>query len=234
MNSIEKTAADIKKLNEQIYVPRHEYRPVDARLFRHLDLHFYDTVRNAFVAQGCTPLGDVEDVTLKGTANDPRTFIRFLVSEDHTICIGLYQPKPKFLMRFLLWIFRIKLGKIIDCETELSNGGYIVTSNATEAAKLTSPPGFDVKFFPTDTDHNTIFQAHLQRLTDLLNSNPSTRATTMRTSEEALEMQHRMQTAKAAYRKGIGYVTEEELRKLGANPQTAKELKQAMNRSDGV
>lgn len=229
MDTIEKTASDIRKLTEHVYVPRHEYQQVDARSFRHLDLNFYDRTRDAFVAQGCTWLGDVENVTLKGTANDFRTFIRFLVSEDRTACVGLYHPKPKIWIRLLLWILRVKVGRTIDCESELSSGGYIVTSNAAEAGKLNPPPGFDMKYFPVETDHDTVFRAHCRRLKDFLTANPAIRATTMSTAEEALEMQHRMQAAKAAFRKGIGYITKDELERLGAKPQTAAEIKQAMN-----
>jgi len=232
MNAIEKTAADIKDLNERVYVPRHEYRQVDARSFRHLDLHFYDAVRDRLVANGCTWLGDIENVTLMGTWSDLRTFIRCLVSEDQTVSIGLYHPKPKFWVRFLFWILRIKVGRTIDCETELSSGGYIVTSNAAEAGKLNPPPGFDMKYFPVQTDPEAVFQAHRQRLKDFLAANPGIHATRMRTSEDELEMQHRMQGAKAAFRKGIGYVTEDELRRLGADSHAAAEIKQAMNRSE--
>jgi hypothetical protein len=231
VSAIEKTASDIKKLNERLYVPRHEYREVDARSFGHLDLHFYNQVRDAFVAQGCAWLGDVENVTLKNTLTDSQTFIRVLTSEDQTISIGLYHPKPKLWPRLLLWIFRVKIGRTVDCETELSNGGYIVTSNAAEAGRLNPPPGFDMKFFPANTGHETIFQAHRQRLKDFLTANPGIRSTTMRTAEDVLEMQHRMQAAKAAYRKSIGYVTEDELKRLGADSHTAAEIKKAMNRS---
>ncbi|MGC8642503.1 MAG: hypothetical protein ACP5XB_21825 [Isosphaeraceae bacterium] len=232
MSAIKKTARDIKKLNERVYVPRHEYRQADPRSFRHLDLSFYDRTRDALVGEGCTWLGDVEDVTLKGTAFDFRTFIRFLVSKDRTTCIGLYHPKPRIWVRLLLWILRLKVGRTIDCESELSTGGYIVTSSAAEASKLNPPPGFDVRYFPVETDPGTVLRAHCQRLKDTLAANPDIRATAMRTSEEAIEMQQRMQTAKAAFRKGIGYVTEDELERLGANSHTAVEIKQAMNRSE--
>src|SRR6266404_4828852 len=232
MKAIEKTAGDIKKLNERVYVPRHEYRDVDAASFSHLDLHFYDAVRDRLVAQRCTWLADIENLTLKGTGCDFRTFIRCLLSEDQTICISLYHPKPRFWVRVLLWILRIKVGRTIDCETELSSGGYLVTSNAAEAGKLNPPPGFDMRFFPVQTDHETVFQAHRQRLKDFLTANAGICATRMRTAEEAQEMQHRMQAAKAAFRKGIGYVTEDELKRLGADSHTAAEIKQAMDHSE--
>jgi hypothetical protein len=206
---------------------------VDAQSFRHLDLHFYDQARDALVAQGCIWLGDVENLSLKGTFNDFRTFIRLLVSPDHTICIGLFHPKPKFLIRLLIWILRIKVGRTMDCESELSNGGFIVTSNGETAAKLNSPPGFDMKYFPITTDHDTLFQAHRQRLNVFLAAHPDVHGTPMRTAEEVLAMQHRMQAAKAAYRKGVGYVTEEELTRMGADAQTAADIKQAMDRPEG-
>ena len=231
MDGIEKAASDIRKLNQTLYIPRHEYQPVDALAFRHLDLNFYDRVRDALVAQGCIWLGDVENVTLKGTANDFRTFIRMLVSEDRATCIGLFHPKPKFWIRLLLWILRVKVGRTIDCESELSTGGYWVTSNAMEAGKLNSPPGFDMKLFPVNTRHESVFAAHQQRLGEFLRANPGTRATSMRTPAEALEMQHRMQTVKAAHRKAVGYVTEDELKRMGADSRTAAKIKQAMNRS---
>jgi hypothetical protein len=232
MDSIDKAAGDIKKLSESIYVPRHEYQHVDPRAFRHLDLRFYDSVRDGLVSLGCIWLGDVENMTLKGTPNDFRTFIRMMVSDDKLICIGLYHPKPKFWVRLLLWMLRIKVGKTIDCETELSNGGYLVTSNAAEAGKLNAPPGFDMKYFPVKTPHETIFEAHRQRLKDWLAANPGIHATAMRTPEDALEMQHRMQAAKAAYRKAVGHVSEDELRKMGADPQTAARIKRAMTRPE--
>lgn len=233
MSATERTASRLKKLNERIYIPRHEYRQVDAKSFHHLDLNFYDEVRDAFVAKGCRWLADLEDVTLKGTANDFRTFIRLLVSADSTVCIGLYQPKPRIWIRLLLWIFRIKIGKTVDCESELSGGRFIVTSNGAGAGKLNPPPGFDMKYFPVETEPDIIFRAHTERLKTFLAANPEAHASEMPSMEQALEMQHRMEAAKAAFRKGIGYVTEDELQRLGADSRTAADIKQAMNHPEG-
>jgi hypothetical protein len=232
MATIKRTADDIKKLIESIYVPRHEFRPVDARTFRHLDLHFYDEARDNFIAQGCTWFGDYEDLTLKSSGGDLQTFFRNLITEDRTICIGLYHPKPKFWIRLILWMHRVKLGKIMDCETEFSSGEYIVTSNAAEAGKLNTPPSFDMKYFPVDTSYETIFQTHRQRVMDFLTANPNISATTLQSPEEVLEMHNRINIAKAAYRKGIGNITVDELKRLGATSHTAMKIKQSMNRSE--
>ncbi len=163
---------------------------------------------------------------------DLRSFIRILVSPDRTTCIGLYHPKPKIWVRLLVWVLRVKVGRTIDCESELSNGGFIVTSNAAAAGKLNPPPGFDIQYFPVKTAPDAVFRAHGRRLADFLRANPGINATTMGSTEEVLDMQHRMEAAKAAFRKGVGYVTEDELKRMGAKGQTAAEPKQASDRSD--
>jgi hypothetical protein len=226
----EQAAAKIKNLQQTIYVPQHEYRKVDAEAFRHLDLKFYDRVRDVLVTKGCVCFGDYENITLSRAWSPIRTFVRMLVSEDRMTSIGLCHPKPKWWLRVILWIMRVKLGKLIDCETELSNGGFLVTSNALEAAKMTMPPGFDMKFFAVDTPHEAVFEAHQQRLKNFLAAHPDLQATIMQTADDVLQVQHRMQAAKAAYRKKVGYVTQEELQRMGADSMTAAKLKDAMDR----
>jgi len=105
-------------------------------------------------------------------------------------------------------------------------------AKAAEAGKLNTPHGFDMKYFPVNTSYETIFQAHRQRVSDFLNANPDLYATEMQTLDEVLEMQNRMQAAKAAYRQGIGNITVDELKRLGATSHTAMKIKQSMNRSE--
>jgi len=179
---------------------------------------------------GCRFLGDFENVSLKGTWNDFRTFIRALVTSDGAASIGLFHPKPKWWLRIVFWILRIKLGKIIDCESELSDGTYIVTTNAMEAAKLQPPPNFDNEFFPHDTAPEVVCEAHVNRLSDYLASHPGVEPTKVQTHAELLEMQNRIQAAKAAHRQRVGYTSVSELQELGADPETAAKIKDAMDR----
>ena len=232
MNSTERIANDIKKRQELLYAPRHEFRVVEAKSFRHLDLGFYDKVRDALVAKGCACLGDVEIVELQNKGHCGRTFIRLLISRDGLTCIGLYHFKPKLWLRILVWFMGARVGRTIDCETELSNGGFLTTSNGAAAGKLNPPPGFDRKYFPVNTVHETVFQAHCERLADFVAANHGISITPMRTLEDALAMQHRMHAAKAAFRKQIGYVTQDELERLGADSKSAAEIKEAMDRSE--
>lgn len=231
MNPTEKTARDLKKIGEEIYVPQHEFRIVEAKDFPHLDHHFYDSTRDMLIAQGFRHLGDIENLTLTKPLN-MRTFLRILISADGKTVVSLYQPKPAIWVRILLWIFRMKVGKTMDCETELAEGQYIATSNAVEAAKLTPFPMVESKFFSYATPYESILAAHLARLRELPTAYPGREVTVMRTLEEVFAMQDRMQAAKAAFRKSIGHATTTELEKHGANPRTAREIKDAMDRLD--
>lgn len=230
MADIEKAADQIKEYQKRIYVPRHEYRPINPNDFRRLDLKWYDRTRDLLVGRGCKFLGDFENVTLKGTWNDFQTFMRMLVTSDGATSIGLYHPKAKWWLRILFWLMRIKLGKIIDCESELSDGTYIVTTNAMEAAKVQPPPGFDNEFFPHDTAPEIVYEAHIKRLRDHLTSHPGVEPAKMQTQADVLEMQNRMQAAKAAHRQQVGYASVTELQDMGADPETAAKIKDAMDR----
>ncbi len=232
MSDIEQTARHLKQSTQTAFVPRHEYRKVEARLFGHLDLGFYDEARDYLVAQGGIWFGDFENLTVKASAIDLRTFIRILTAEDQTICICLYHPKPKLWTRLLLWIARFKLGRTVDCETEFPDGRYLITNNAQEASRLTLPPGFDEQYLPADTSYEVVFQTHQQRLKDFLAANPGVPPTMMRTAEEVMEMQHRMQAIKAAYRKEVGGVTKDELENFGVDSATAAKIKQEMDHQD--
>jgi hypothetical protein len=230
MDRIEKAAERIKEYQKRIYTPHHEYCQINPNDFRHLDLMWYDQTRDLLVARGCRCLGDFENVSLKGTWNDFRTFLRTLVTSDGGTSIGLYHPKPKWWLRVLFRLMRIKLGKLIDCESELSDGTYIITTNAMEAANLQPPPGFDNEFFPHGTAPEIVYEAHVERLRDYLISHPEVEPTKARTQADVLDMQHRIQAAKAAYRQQVGYASVGELQNLGADPQTAAQIKEAMDR----
>lgn len=219
---IKKAAADLKKVLHRNYKTRQEYRAVKAQKFGHLDLEYYDHVRDELVSRGCVCVGDYENVTLKGSPNDPMTFLRILISSDGHTSIALYH-----------YPLLGPAGRIIDCETELGSNGYLVTSNAQTAGQLDPPPGFDMKYYSPKTPATKVFEAHHSRIKKLLAKSMSMEATLMKGVGDVLEMQERMHAAKAAYRQQVGYVTEKELERLGADASMAKALKRMISNENG-
>jgi len=59
---------------------------------------------------------------------------------------------------------------------------------------------------------------------------PAFEPTKVQTHAELLEMQNRIQAAKAAHRQRVGYTSVSELQELGADPETAAKIKDAMDR----
>src|SRR5262249_55559989 len=106
------------------------------------------------------------------------------------------------------------------------------TTNAAMAGKLQPTPGFDNKFFPVETPHLRVFEAHQERVKNFLTAHPEVSATAIKTAADSLAVQDRIQAAKAAFRKSIGYSTETELVRMGSDPETAAKIKQAMDQSD--
>ena len=230
MSKLDKIGQEIASDFEIAFAPQHEYQRVNPNDFGHLNLKFYEQTRSLFLQKGCQFLGDVEDVTLKGTSMDMRTFIRFLVSKEGTTSIGLYHPKPKLFARILLWISRQKIGQIVDCESELSDGTYIVTSNAEMAGTLDSPPTVLSIFLPANTPPEEVYKIHLEKIKSYLDSNASTTLTTMRAYNDVLLMQHRLANVKYLYRKKVG-ITETEIKRFGANEIEAQRIKAASDKA---
>ena len=92
----EKAAKNILSYIEKGYVSKHDYSPVDPNNFKHLDLLFYEENMEKLKDLGFRHLIDEEVLTLKGGANDMRTFLRVALSGDGTIMSALYHPKPNF------------------------------------------------------------------------------------------------------------------------------------------
>ena len=60
----------------------------------------------------------------------------------------------------------------------------------------------------------------------LLAQHPELRCTVMSTAEDVMESQHRQQAIKVAFRKGIGYVDPEEVRRIAARSAPGDEARQ--------
>jgi hypothetical protein len=223
MEPTEKAAHDILATIEATYQPTHHYVPVDPRAFRHLDQAFYDRTARLLASKGFRTLADVEDTTITatpGTVLMP-VMIRTLLSRDGTIMAALYHPKIRSLfLRALIWVLRKSPGKIIDMETECSDGSFVVTSNAIGAAALTLPTLISVEYLATKSTVHEIHQRHTRRVAAHLDARTGVRARVITTHAELVASQNRMNAIKAAHRGEIGGVTREELEQLAILPAT--------------
>lgn len=199
------------------FVPDQEYVQVDEKDFRHLDLGFYRRATEALEARHFLRLPDVENRTLaraEGNVLRP-VFIRPFLSPEGTTTVGVYHPLLKsWGLRLLLWLFRAAPGRIVDLETEFLDGTFVVTSNNTVAANLQAPPQIDTLFLPKSTPLQDLLDRHEERVQEHQRRSPRAVVRPVRSFEEMIASQHRMERLKAAWRGEIGGVTREELERL--------------------
>lgn len=218
MEPADKAAREILALIAATYQPTHEYVAADARRFGHLDMRFYERTTRLLGSNGFRTLADIEDKTITNSPNGVLmpVLVRTMLSRDGTVLAGLYHPRIRRIgLRLLLWLFRKLPGKVIDMETEFTDGSFVVTSNAMSAAAIDQPDALiSAEFLPGSVTALAVFHRHAARVAAhvLARTGVGTRAVS--TLGEFLASQNRMNAIKAAYRGEIGAVTKAELERL--------------------
>lgn len=209
-------AAEILAHIESVYVPKHDYVTVHETAFSHLDLGFYRGTQTKLEQDGFLFLEDCEDRTV---ANAPGNvfmpvMIRTMGSADGSISAGIYHARVRAIwLRILLLVLGKSPGRIVDFETEFSDGSFVCTSNAQGAAAITMPSLIQVEYLPRSTDVARLLERHRQRISEK-EIVTGTAPRVSRSIAEVRAAQDRMNAIKAAYRGEIGGVTKEELERL--------------------
>jgi hypothetical protein len=88
----------------------------------------------------------------------------------------------------------------VECETELSDGTFVATSNTLEINKTLAPPFMHKTQFESNTATETIVDEHSSQLAAVLASKPGVTPTVCRDNTSVQAMQDRMNALRAAYR----------------------------------
>ncbi len=217
MEPVENAARHILATIEATFQPTHHYVTVKASSYRHLDIAYYEKATRLLTARGFRVLADVEDTTITAAPGGVLmpVMIRALLSKDGTVMAALYHPRIKsLLLRFLLWVMRKSPGKVVDMETEFSDGSFVVTSNAASAAAIALPALIAAEYLPVTARVHDVHQRHTERLAAHLQQRSGVTTRSIRTHDELIASQNRMNAIKAAFRGEIGGITKDELDQL--------------------
>lgn len=213
LHSRKKGAQQLVDLVRHLYSGRHEYRDADPARFPHLDLRFYDETARLLEREGFVRLGDLEDVTnneAPGAVGVP-LFIRGLTGESGRILAGIYHFR---MMGWRAWVVRLNGGaksfKVVDFETDLSDGAFLMTSNATSARAMSLPPQILADYLPSGCSPLEALEAHRRRLAGYLAEHPEVQVQPITTTEQAIAVIHRIEDLKAEYRRSKGGIVEPE------------------------
>lgn len=99
---VTQAAQSILKQIQALWGQEHEFRPVNEKNFRHLDLLFYARNQKELERLGFWTLGDVEDVCVKNSRPDPRSFLRILVNYEGNDCRCHLSCQADIIVAFFL------------------------------------------------------------------------------------------------------------------------------------
>ena len=186
--------------NKAIYAEHYDYRPATDADF--VDRAWYDAATQELAGLGFVALGDVVNASFEEASGVVVVLRRFL-SADRTTMAALYQ-----------YVARNKDLRVCDMESELSNGTFVTSSTAESAAAITMPPQIRDKKHPATTPLPELFRLHEESKAAALQDMADASFLQFNNMDDYNASQTRQQVIKAAFRKGIGYIDPEEVRRI--------------------
>lgn len=189
---------------EKTYSSFHEFVPALPVDFADRDLSFYDRMAQALGSENFVLLGDVEDRTLSQTYPQNRTFLRILVSNSGSVQAAIYDATPKGFLRLVAWLSGMRHMKIVELESELQNGHFVVTSLAPRTP-MEKPVQIHAIHLPQRTPIRELISAHMEHLAKQTVAQKGSRERIQRTLNEVLASQGRQLQILHEFRKGVGF-----------------------------
>lgn len=191
-------------------------REVEASEFQHLDLDFYQAAEATLVALGFTKLTDYEIVNLgpHARASCERTLIRGMVSKDGAIMATFFDLRKAGQAKLFS---KMKLGCIVEFQTELRNGHWTTTNTAPILRHLKRAPENRLHSYPAETPIEKLLEhhrAHVQAQQATTGAKPRRIAT----AQAFFASRRRGGRVTLAFRRKIGWITKGEFYAL--NPDT--------------
>lgn len=192
------------------YSSFHEFIPALPTDFADRDLSFYDHMAQTLCSENFVLLGDVEDRTLTQTYPQNRTFVRILVSNSGSVKAAIFDATPKGYLRLVAWLSGMRHMKIVELETELQNGHFIITTLAPRTP-MEKPVQIHVIHLSHRTAIRELIAAHMDHLQKQIAVQNGSKERIQRTLNDVLASQGRQLQILHEFRKGVGFgLTEKE------------------------
>lgn len=212
--------------------------------FKHLDLASYAKYGSWFEGKAFAHIADLQSPNASNGADvtHARTFSRAYASANGSIVGSYFQLKqrPELVMKVLLsWFTKrpgpgmplaclrmLKTRHIVEFHSMLDGGAYLLTSNApsTSANAFDTAPFLAIVRLPYDTRPKAMLQAHIMRLRELLQDDAPACVVPIETRAQLLGLWQHIHDMKREHREAVGWITPQELLKLGTEPSQVDDL----------
>ena len=192
--------------NKALFTDELEVREATDADFAKLDREWYEATAAEFERLGFRRFGDVVSVTVE-KATGMTTVIRQFLSGDGTTVGGIYHvpiETQRLAGKKLL---------TVEFESEFGDGTFLITGNTAETNLATSPPEIHTSKHPIDTPVGELLAAHEKEKANLLAAKGG-ECVRVSTPEDLLELHRRQQRVRAKFRKEIGYIDPEEVKRV--------------------
>ena len=205
--------------NKAMYEKIHQFRSADEEDFDLVDGEGYAATRKALEGLGFRHLGDVVDETIEELAG-LTTVISVMASTNGTTSVGFYEFAAPAMPRGM----EGKKLLMCDVSTEFTDKTFLITANTQGLDQTTAVTGIDRRQHPLETSIAELVRMHETEKAKLLVAKshggpglpPAISAVVINTLDDALESEKRQQGLKNEFRKQIGYVDPEEVRRVAS------------------
>jgi len=117
--------------------------------------------------------------------------------------------------------------RAVDLETELSDGSFVTTSDATQAAKASEFTDISRVFLPQGTPPAQLLAAHREHLQQILAAKPGVSPVVVRSFDELRESQNRLHMLKSQHRSSPAYNLADQISRISGEPLNAAQQEMA-------
>lgn len=194
--------------------PPPDLRQVDAREFPSYMRRHCDRAQRQLESAGFRCVGDHEAAHLTPGLGQ-RVLLRGFVSRDGTTCASAYALRPLWpgwLAWLLLWLSgKWRTMRVIDCESEAGDS-FLATMNTGEIGRFDFGQVVQQVVLPAGAPIARVVAVHAESV-EAIRANGGREPTRLATFADLVAMQTRMQAAKNAFRRSVGYATDDDLRR---------------------
>ena len=181
----EERARKLTQQKQAIDSAPHEYAPVRVHDFRWLDAGYYDATQRWLESVGFRCFGDVENLSLSAVYPNMRTAVRDLASADAVVSASIWQVKMRGWLRVPAFLRLLKGDmRVVDFDTEFSDGTFLSTANNREFDPGSGIPGIERIQLPNATPIEDVLVAHRRRAAEILTQRPGIAPVWVRTAKD--------------------------------------------------
>jgi cell wall assembly regulator SMI1 len=216
--NIDQLAQDILNSAQVNFQNRHDYREIKFDQMPHLHTKFYNNTTARFLKLGFHYIGDFLDQAQMKNKNSALKVFHAMSFFDDGIVACFYQDKGK-----LPWLFHSQ-GKVIEFETEFSDGSVIVSTNNAHKPSHPMPELVSYYSYPANIPLEGLLYKHRGKIRRYQRHNPSAAIVKVRNISEFIAQRNRRQQLVCDYLQSVGWVTKEYLAEQFKNKEIAKQV----------